>query len=999
MKKLIWSLLVITLSALALLSCAQAEGTHTTVETGVCGGSVTWEVWVDEEGVRTLEVSGNGPVSESIGTDLIYWVNRIVLNEGITDICDYAFSQAGSVREIRIPASCVRIGEQAFDSGHLHKVTLAEGLQVIESHAFSYYAQGMCAVVIPESVVEINAGALSGLIPAVYPGSEGESYCQDCGIKNYILLDRKKDNTHLMALMDAVLQVEDVPMRYRGPAAAMLSGMNLTDDQCDTLRDYVLAEERALKLAMYDNSLTAGEVLGFVGRFAAAMDGVGVEIQYELSSINGYPGVRLTAAVNGRETAVDVYRTGAVWYIDNLEAAEADDYLYTEVEGGIMITGYTGDEQVLTIPAAINRKPVVSISGSGNYPDITSLTIPEGVLRIEPYTMANKWGLKTLILPDSLEYIGGHAFEWCYGLSEVSFGSHLRELGDYAFSQSRVSRFVLPASLEILGRGSYPQLVINEENPYFSTDVQGALYCDRTHTLISYPQDGPAACTVRPGTLYIGDQAFSGNETIASVALPDGLLGIGSGAFSGCVNLSDINLPDSIETIGGQAFEGVQMPHVHIPGKLFTDGSYDYYLNNPDGYLYDDPEDERLYWLQQLFQAVFGVDGEAERYTVGAGNPFFSSRDGVLFTADAAVLMKYPRASENRSYQVPAGTRKIQEGAFSGCRALQSVAMPASLSVIDENAFNACSQLTTVHLAEGLSVIGDYAFYSCGQLSTINLPDSLTQLGSGCLDGAALETLVIPEEIKILRNPGNLPSLKTLCLPASVTDWGYGWESSVDVSQLTVKGYTGSRAEDFAREIGCAFEPVGGEVQSVSVDPGRLTVALGDTVSVSAQVVGGAADTVRWREDTGAEYDGLLEIVSPYGGSVQFRAVAMGTTALIASAGEESAVCEIEVVMPDSAAGGNTMRLPENLTAIEAGAFSYSGAEIVIIPDGTNVIGSRAFFDCGSLQVVQIPDSVTYIAGNAFDGCKSAVFVCSPGSYAAAYAEQHRIPRYSAPSR
>ena len=95
--------------------------------------------------------------------------------------------------------------------------------------------------------------------------------------------------------------------------------------------------------------------------------------------------------------------------------------------------------------------------------------------------------------------------------------------------------------------------------------------------------------------------------------------------------------------------------------------------------------------------------------------------------------------------------------------------------------------------------------------------------------------------------------------------------------------------------------------------------------------------------------------------------------------------------MPEAAADGKTLRLPEDLKAIEGGAFNGAGVRRVIIPSGAVSIGSRAFFGCQTLTAVQIPDSVTAIADNAFDGCPWVVFVCRPGSYAASYAEAHRI--------
>ena len=72
--------------------------------------------------------------------------------------------------------------------------------------------------------------------------------------------------------------------------------------------------------------------------------------------------------------------------------------------------------------------------------------------------------------------------------------------------------------------------------------------------------------------------------------------------------------------------------------------------------------------------------------------------------------------------------------------------------------------------------------------------------------------------------------------------------------------------------------------------------------------------------------------------------------------------------------GKNDHRLicyPKNLTAA-----SY------VIPDGTEVIGNYAFFDCDRLSDVTIPDSVTEIGDSAFHGCSSLTHIRIPDSVA-----------------
>ena len=74
--------------------------------------------------------------------------------------------------------------------------------------------------------------------------------------------------------------------------------------------------------------------------------------------------------------------------------------------------------------------------------------------------------------------------------------------------------------------------------------------------------------------------------------------------------------------------------------------------------------------------------------------------------------------------------------------------------------------------------------------------------------------------------------------------------------------------------------------------------------------------------------------------------------------------------------------LPSALKEIDEEAFSGSNATVIVIPDGCQSIGVKAFAGCNSLTRVVIPASVTSIAGDAFDGCGTLTIVTSQGSAA-----------------
>src|SRR6476660_8641572 len=67
-------------------------------------------------------------------------------------------------------------------------------------------------------------------------------------------------------------------------------------------------------------------------------------------------------------------------------AGRAQDFTYTNTNGTITITGYTGPGGAVTIPSTISGVPVTSIGGSafwGNGSGVTSLVIPDTVTSIQ----------------------------------------------------------------------------------------------------------------------------------------------------------------------------------------------------------------------------------------------------------------------------------------------------------------------------------------------------------------------------------------------------------------------------------------------------------------------------------------------------------------------------------------------------------------------------------------------------------------------------------------
>ena len=122
---------------------------------------------LDEEGV--LVISGNGAMS----ADFIPWesvkksIKKVVIEEGITNICENAFSDCPLLTEIQFANSIKEIEKDAFynsfnvDNANIPPLVIPGNVEVIGEDAFKC-CTGLTQVIMEEGVKDIQIGAFYG---------------------------------------------------------------------------------------------------------------------------------------------------------------------------------------------------------------------------------------------------------------------------------------------------------------------------------------------------------------------------------------------------------------------------------------------------------------------------------------------------------------------------------------------------------------------------------------------------------------------------------------------------------------------------------------------------------------------------------------------------------------------------------------------------------------------------------------------------------------------
>ncbi len=98
--------------------------------------------------------------------------------------------------------------------------------------------------------------------------------------------------------------------------------------------------------------------------------------------------------------------------------AERVTFYYREENGGAVITGYSGDVALLTVPATLDGLPVIAIGEHAfERSSLTAVTLPDGICRIDWFAFYECEELSGITIPKSVTSIGYAVFDGCPSLT------------------------------------------------------------------------------------------------------------------------------------------------------------------------------------------------------------------------------------------------------------------------------------------------------------------------------------------------------------------------------------------------------------------------------------------------------------------------------------------------------------------------------------------------------------------------------------------------------
>ena len=401
---------------------------------------------------------------------------------------------------------------------------------------------------------------------------------------------------------------------------------------------------------------------------------------------------------------------------EGLDSKPEYNYSYTEEEGVTLITDENG-KVVKAVVSGVNGKVQTglfsnlkqSVDEEGNplfdrngspimEPDekwaaLTEVVIEDGVTEIGNQTFQGCTGLTNVTIPDSVQKIGAWAFYLCEGLKSVDIPANV-EIGNSSFRQSGLEQVTVSG-------GSVGQYAFHRNVSLKKIDIN----CET-----------------------IGDEAFSGCDSLTDITLGSSVKILGDKVFYTCKNLENVEIPSTVTDIGEKTFYSCPK----LKEAVIKAGTV---------------KKDTLYNCQALTTLIISDNATLDAsFTAGyskstlntvkigkgaIGDSAFSNctnlttvelGDGVTSIGTSAFI----RCTQLPSITIGSGVTSIGKNAFNGCTALTEAVIQSG--AIGESAFDGCISLTNVTLGNGVTSIGRNAFLKCEALTSMNIGSSVTTI-------------------------------------------------------------------------------------------------------------------------------------------------------------------------------------------------------------------------------------------------------------------------------
>lgn len=126
------------------------------------------------------------------------------------------------------------------------------------------------------------------------------------------------------------------------------------------------------------------------------------------------------------------------------------------------------------------------------------------------------------------------------------------------------------------------------------------------------------------------------------------------------------------------------------------------------------------YSVLRIVDGAFKGCSGIKKFTVNENNQSYKDVDGILFSKDNKMLIKYPAQKETAEYVISEEVAIICTEAFMDNAFLRKVSVGNFVTAISDNSFKNCTALEEVELGGNVRIIGAESFKNCPKLALVN---------------------------------------------------------------------------------------------------------------------------------------------------------------------------------------------------------------------------------------------------------------------------------------
>jgi hypothetical protein len=281
--------------------------------------------------------------------------------------------------------------------------------------------------------------------------------------------------------------------------------------------------------------------------------------------------------------------------------------------------------------------------------------------------------------------------------------------------------------------------------------------------------------------IAIGPYAFSDNDYITRVKVPESVTEIGNCAFISCENLNSVIIYYKTVAFGVDVFTGSgNVVVIAFPGSTAWSYATSYGIEKVD----IDDYNHTQYEYNDITGGVIitkylGTDQEIVVPDTLDGKTVLEIGEEAFYANTSLTEISFPESVVS-----------IGDSAFLACSNLIKLDLPNTMTKIGDHAFRNCVRLTNLTFPNYVASIGSFAFADCRSLNNVTIPVSITSIPYYAFSGCTkLTSITIPDTVISIEASAfsGCTKLIDVIMPDTVTSIGqYAFYDCRSIADITL---------------------------------------------------------------------------------------------------------------------------------------------------------------------------------------------------------------------